>query len=233
VFSDYLRPAVRLSALMRLHVVWIFTHDTIFVGEDGPTHQPVEHLWALRAIPDLNVIRPADATETAVAWSMATSTTDRPTALILTRQNLPVLDRKLYAPAEHAARGGYVISEARDPNHIQYLIIATGSEVHLALAVQKELQAEGSSVRVVSMPCLEVFQRQDAAYRDAVLPPSAVNRISIEAGTTTGWYRYVGREGLAVGIDRFGASAPAEVLAEKFGLTPTAVIAAIKRHFTR
>jgi len=233
VFSDYLRPAVRLSALMRLHVVWIFTHDTIFVGEDGPTHQPVEHLWALRAIPDLNVIRPADATETAVAWSMATSTTDRPTALILTRQNLPVLDRKLYAPAEQAARGGYVISEARDPRNIQYLIIATGSEVHLALAVQKELQAEGSSVRVVSMPCLEVFQRQEAAYQDAVLPPSAVNRISIEAGTTTGWYRYIGREGLAIGIDRFGASAPAEVLAEKFGLTPTAVIAAIKRHFTR
>lgn len=232
VFSDYLRPALRLSALMRLHAVWIFTHDTIFVGEDGPTHQPVEHLWALRAIPDINVIRPADATETAVAWALATATTDRPTALILSRQNLPVLDRTIYAPATQVARGGYVISEASDPARMKLIIIATGSEVHLALAAQKELHAAGIPVRVVSMPCIEIFERQDAAYRDTVLPRTVVNRVSIEAGTTTGWYKYIGQNGLAIGIDRFGASAPAEVLAEKFGLTPGAVVAAIRKHFS-
>ena len=227
VFSDYMRPAVRLAALMQLPVTYVWTHDSIGLGEDGPTHQPIEHLWALRAIPGLDVVRPADANETAVVWRKALETTDRPSALALTRQNLPVLDRGEYAPAEEAVKGGYVLAEASGGSP-EAIVIATGSEVPIALEARKELEEAGSPTRVVSMPCVEWFEAQSESYREQVLPSSVRTRVSIEAGVALGWREYVGDAGVSVSLEHFGASAPYQTLYEKFGITSEAVVAAVR-----
>ena len=229
VFADYLRPSLRLAALMGLPVVHVFTHDSIFVGEDGPTHQPVEHLASLRAMPNLVVIRPADAGETVEAWKVAVERADGPTALVLTRQNVPVLDRSTLGPAEGLRRGAYVLREAGGgPGAIRLILIATGSEVHLALGAAERLEAEGVPTRVVSLPSWELFEAQGGAYRDEVLPPRVEARVAVEAGATFGWERYVGTRGRVVGLDRFGASAPAGVLAERFGFTVENVVRAAR-----
>ncbi|MDG1482067.1 MAG: transketolase [Myxococcota bacterium] len=225
VFHDYMRPSVRLSGLMGLPVTYVYTHDSIFLGEDGPTHQPVEHLMAMRGIPNLYVVRPADAAETVEAWKMALTRHSGPVALSLTRQGLPLLDHTTLGCASGLHKGGYVLSEA-DHGTPAAVIIATGSEVALALDAQAALSAEGVSVRVVSMPCCEAFEEQSAEYRRAVLP-AGVPRVSVEAGITLGWERYVGLEGKAVGINRFGASAPASVLADKLGMNVAAVKSAV------
>ncbi len=222
VFSDYMRPAVRLAAMMHLPVVYVWTHDSLWIGEDGPTHQPVEHLAALRAIPNLTLIRPCDANETAEAWRAALRRRDGPTALVLTRQNLPILDRSQVAGAQNLARGAYVLRDAPEGNP-NLVLIASGSEVHLALAAQEGLAERGVRARVVSMPSWELFDAQPPEYRAAVLPP-AVPKIAIEAARPLGWERYVGPDGAVIGIGRFGASAPYQVLMEKFGFTPQAVI---------
>ena len=222
VFHDYMRPSVRLSALMHQPVVYVYTHDSFHLGEDGPTHQPIEHLMAMRLIPGLVNLRPADATEVAEAWKIALARTDGPTTLSLTRQELPVLDRSVYSPAEGVAKGAYVLAEA--PGGAPELVImASGSEVDLALKAQPVLAERGVAARVVSFPSWELFEAQPKAYRDEVLPPG-VKRLSVEAGRTFGWERYVGLDGRAIGIDHFGASAPAEVLAERFGFTVDAVV---------
>ncbi len=226
VFSDYCRPAIRLSAIMKVPVIYVFTHDSFYVGEDGPTHEPVEHLMSLRLMPGLTVIRPADPTETAAAWVAALKNTGGPTLLLLTRQNVPVLDRTVYPPADRLEKGAYVLWQSR-PGVPDLILIATGSEVGLALTAAKELAAEGI-VRVVSMPCWEFFDRQPASYRDEVLPPACTRRVAIEAGTTLGWQKYVGDRGLMVGLDRYGASAPFKMLAEQFGFVPARVVAAVK-----
>jgi transketolase len=225
VFSDYMRGAVRLAALMKLPVIYIWTHDSIGLGEDGPTHQPIEHLAALRAIPGLDVVRPADATETAIAWRAAIEHDDRPTALVLTRQNLPVLDRSTLASAEGVTRGAYVLAEAASGTP-QCILIATGSEVQIALAARERLEAEGTPTRVVSMPCREWFEAQDASYRQEVLPPEVRARVSIEAATPFGWRDFVGDDGECLGLDHFGASAPYQILFEQFGLTADRAVAA-------
>lgn len=217
VFSDYMRPAVRLAALMQLPVVFLFTHDSIGLGEDGPTHQPIEHVMALRAIPGLKVIRPADAAETAEAWRVAL-THAGPTCLILTRQNLPILDRSRAARDAGAELGAYVLSEAAGPPDM--LLLATGSEVSVALAAQERLQKDGISARVVSMPCWELFEQQPAGYREAVLPAAVTARLAVEAGAPLGWHKYVGAAGEIVAMTRFGVSAPGKVLMERFGFTP-------------
>lgn len=217
VFSDYMRPAIRLAALMELPVIYVFTHDSIGLGEDGPTHQPVEHLASLRAMPNLTVIRPADATETAEAWRVALQRRS-PVALVLTRQGLPVLDRARLAPASLLERGAYVLADSDGTPDL--ILIATGSEVHLALEARERLAAEGISARVVNMPSWELFEEQPQAYRDEVLPPAVQARVAIEAGVPLGWERYVGSQGETVGLTRFGASAPYKVLFEQFGFTP-------------
>jgi transketolase len=226
-FSDYARPAIRLSALMELPVVHVFTHDSIGLGEDGPTHQPVEQLASLRAIPGLDVIRPADANEVAEAWRVALDRTHQPVALVLTRQNVPVLDRDRYAPAEDLRRGGYVLAdaEAGDP---ELILIATGSEVALALTAHEELLSEGIRSRVVSLPCWELFDRQDESYRDEVLPPGVTARVSVEEASTIGWDRYVGFGGTKIGMHTFGTSAPLKDVQTKFGFTPDRVAEAAK-----
>ena len=223
VFSDYMRPSLRLSAIMELPVVWVFTHDSIFVGEDGPTHEPVEHLASLRAIPHLVTIRPADANETAVAWEVALER-NGPTALILTRQNVPIFDRTRTAPAEGLKRGAYVLADAeRKPDLI---LIGTGSEVSLALEARAALAGQGIQARVVSMPSWELFEAQPEAYREQVLPADVPVRLAVEAGSPQGWERYVGPFGGVLGIGRrFGASAPYKVLAEKYGFTVDDVVA--------
>ncbi|MCD6291486.1 MAG: transketolase [Anaerolineae bacterium] len=218
VFSDYMRPSVRLAAMMDLRVIFVFTHDSIFVGEDGPTHQPVEHLAALRAIPHLTVIRPADANETVEAWKVAL-TRGGPTALALTRQSLPILDRTKLAPAEGLRKGGYILVDA--PNgQPDVILIATGSEVSLAVQARELLAADGIQARVVSLPSWELFEEQPQSYRDEVLPPEITRRVAIEAAVRQGWDRYIGPKGAFIGLDRFGASAPYKVLAEEFGFTP-------------
>ena len=226
-FSDYARPAIRLSALMELPVIHLFTHDSIGLGEDGPTHQPVEQLASLRAIPGLDVIRPADANEVAEAWRVALDRTHQPVALVLTRQDVPVLDRSRYASAAGLRRGGYVLADAEggDPEAI---LIATGSEVALALGAHEELGAEGVRSRVVSLPCWELFDRQDQAYRDEVLPPAVTARVSIEEASTIGWDRYVGSGGVKIGMHTFGTSAPLKDVQTKFGFTPDRVAEAAK-----
>ena len=225
VFHDYMRPSVRLAALMHRQVIYVYTHDSIFVGEDGPTHQPIEQLMAMRTIPNLHVIRPADAAEAKEAWKVALERADGPTALCLSRQNLPTYDRSRCGAADGLARGAYVLSDAADP---QVVLIGTGSEVALAMSAQEQLQADGIRARVVSMPCWERFAAQDAAWRSAVLP-RGVPRVSVEAGITGGWQRWTGDDGAQVGIDRFGASAPGEVVAQKLGLTVEAVVAAARQ----
>ena len=218
VFSDYMRPAIRLAALMGLHVVYVFTHDSIALGEDGSTHQPVEQLAGLRAVPQLVVIRPCDANETAVAWRVALEMRDRPVALILTRQSVPTLDRNRFAAADGLRRGAYVLADA--PNGKPDLIlIATGSEVGMVIAAAHKLLAQGIKARVVSMPSWELFDAQPAEYRDAVLPPSIGARLAVEAGASQGWHRYTGDHGDVLGVDRFGASAPGDVVLRKYGLT--------------
>lgn len=221
VFSDYMRGAVRLSALMQLPSTFVWTHDSIGLGEDGPTHQPVEHLWSLRAVPGLSIVRPADANETSAAWH-ATLSRRAPVGLILTRQNLPTLTSSDQAMAG-VRRGAYVIADAPDP---AVLLLATGSEVQLAVAAHERLKADGVGSRVVSMPCLEWFDEQDEAYRDSVLLPSVRARVAIEAGSTLGWWKYVGDRGRVIGIDHFGASADYQVLFKEFGITVDAIVSA-------
>ena len=225
VFSDYMRPAVRLAALMKLPVIYVWTHDSIGLGEDGPTHQPVEHLWSLRAIPGLDVVRPADANETAAAWRIALEHTDRPTALALTRQNVPVLEGT--DDASKVAKGGYILQDASD-GQPRVILIATGSEVELAVEARKILESEGFPTRVVSMPCVEWFHAQDPAYRQTVLPPSVRARVAVEAGIGLGWREFVGEEGQVVSLEHFGASAPYKTLFRQFGFTPERVVAAAK-----
>ncbi|WP_246237170.1 transketolase [Actinomadura chibensis] len=233
IFSDYMRPAVRLAALMKLPVTYVWTHDSIGLGEDGPTHQPVEHLWALRAIPGLDVVRPADANETAVAWRTVLGHTDRPAGLALTRQKLPTLDRSGgLASAEGVAKGGYVLADA-DGGRPDVIIIATGSEVELALEARDTLQAEGTPTRVVSMPCVEWFEEQTDAYRQEVLPPGVKARVSVEAGIALGWRAYVGDAGESVSLEHFGASADYKTLFLQFGITSERVVAAAKASLIR
>jgi transketolase len=227
IFSDYARPAIRLSALMELPVIHIFTHDSIGVGEDGPTHQPVEQLASLRAIPGLITLRPADANETAEAWRFTIKLTHRPVALILSRQPLPTFDRTRYAPASNVAKGGYVLADA-DNGKPAAVLMATGSEVALCVAAYEKLRSEGVQTRVVSMPSWELFDEQDAAYRDSVLPPSVKARVAVEQASTLGWARYVGEFGRIIGMNTFGASAPLKELQKKFGFTPEAVISAVR-----
>jgi len=221
VFSDYMRPPVRLAAMMHLPVVYVWTHDSVWIGEDGPTHQPVEQLAALRAIPNLVVIRPADGNETVAAWRVALERRDGPTALALTRQKLPVLFETMRNSAKNVARGAYILAESSGVSSA--LIIASGSEVHLALEARELLAQKGIGVRVVSMPSWELFDAQPASYQESVLPPPVTARLAIEAGVTQGWHKYVGPAGDVMGLDRFGASAPYKVLMEKFGFTAEAV----------
>ncbi len=223
VFSDYMRPSIRLAALTRLPVIYVFTHESIGVGEDGPTHQPIEHLASLRAIPGLAVIRPADATETAAAWRTALERKG-PVALALTRQGLPVLDREKLAPAGLLSRGAYVLADAAAAP-LALILLASGSEVSLALGAREQLESEGIGTRVVSVPCWEFFFEQTAAYHDEVLPPGVAARLAIEMGSPLGWREFVGDKGDILGINRFGASAPAKVLMEKFGFTVDNVVA--------
>ena len=231
IFSDYMKPAVRLSALSGVPCLWIYTHDSIGLGEDGPTHQPVEQLAGLRAIPHLYVVRPCDANETREAWKLALMRTDAPTALALTRQNVPTLDRTTYTSAEGLHRGAYVLSDcdgAAEGQLPDVLLLATGSEVHLALEAQALLEAEGVAARVVSMPCWERFREQDQAYRDEVLPPEVTARVAVEAAHPLGWHEWVGAGGAVVGLTRFGASAPYEAIYEHLGITAEAVAAAAR-----
>jgi len=232
IFSDYARPAIRLSALMELPVIHIFTHDSIGVGEDGPTHQPIEQLASLRAIPGLITLRPADANEIAEAWRVIIESRHQPVALILSRQALPTLDRSIYAPASGVAQGGYVLADAGNGSP-EVLLLASGSEVSLAIEAYEQLRSEGIRARVVSMPSCELFEHQDQAYRDRVLPPEVRARVSIEQASTLGWARYVGSEGCSIGMETFGASAPLEALQKKFGFTPDRMAQAAKEQLKR
>ncbi|MGD2078914.1 MAG: transketolase [Chloroflexota bacterium] len=225
VFSDYLRPTIRLASMMDLPIIYVFTHDSIGLGEDGPTHQPIEQLMSLRLIPGVTVFRPADANETAIGWQIALANKGGPTALALTRQGVPTLDRSDYAAAENAAKGGYVLADADDP---AVILIASGSEVHIALEARAMLAAQEVPARVVSMPSWELFDAQPLDYREGVLPPSILARVSIEAGVTIGWERYVGPQGKMIGLNRFGASAPYQEIYRHLGLTAEAVAAAAK-----
>jgi transketolase len=226
-FADYMRPPMRLMALAEQRAIFVFTHDSIGVGEDGPTHQPVEQVMNLRGVPNLTVIRPADANETAEAWKAAVRNTHGPTALIFTRQGVPALDRTEYPSAEELHKGAYVLWQATEGTP-DVILIATGSEVSIALEAGKELATEGVKVRVVSMPSWELFDRQPDAYRESVLPSAVRARVAVEAGIRLGWERYVGLDGATVGMDGFGASAPGAVLYEKFGITAENVIAQAK-----
>ncbi len=224
VFSDYCRPAIRLSALMKQQVIYIFTHDSFFVGEDGPTHQPIEHVASLRLIPDLQVIRPADGLETALAWQVALEKKDGPTALILTRQKLPVIDRGT-ASNDDIRKGGYVVSTSSGKPDV--VVMASGSEVHVAVGAAAMLAADGIKGRIVSIPCLETFMAQSQEYRNDVLP-AGVPRVAFEAGRGESWGRLIGCDGLFIGIEHFGASAPDKVLAEQFGFTAPQVVEKIR-----
>jgi len=234
VFSDYMRPAVRLSALMQIPSIFVWTHDSIGLGEDGPTHQPIEHLAALRAIPGLDVVRPADANEVAWAWRTLLEQVDRPTGLVLTRQNVPTLERgdgaasgDTLAAASGVAKGAYVLAEARN-GEPELLLLATGSEVQIALAAREQLEDQGIATRVVSMPSKEWFAHQGREYREEVLPTSVRARVSIEAGTSQGWREFVGDAGRCISLEHYGASADFETLFREFGFTPENVVAAAK-----
>jgi transketolase len=226
-FSDYMRPSIRLAALSKAHVIYVWTHDSIGLGEDGPTHQPVEQLASLRALPDLALLRPADANETVEAWKIAVAHTSGPVGLVLTRQRLPILDRSTLAPASGVQKGAYVLSDcaAGSPTVI---LIATGSEVSVALEAHNQLTREGIASRVVSMPSWDLFQSQPQSYRDTVLPPGVKARVSIEAGSTLGWERYVGLDGIIIGLNRFGGSAPGEIVMRELGFTSEHVVKAAK-----
>ena len=227
IFSDYMRPPIRLAALTGLHVVHVFTHDSLAVGEDGPTHQPVEQLASLRAVPNVTLLRPADANETAVAWKVALEARDRPVLLALTRQDVPTLDRSRYASAEGVRRGAYVLSDP--PSAPPALVLmASGSEVGLIVAAAEKLAADGVAVRCVSMPSWDLFEAQPQAYRDEVLPPAVTARLAVELGVRQGWDRYTGPHGDMLGVDRYGASAPAKTLLAQYGFTVDAVVARAK-----
>lgn len=232
IFSDYSRAALRLGALMELPVIHIFTHDSIGVGEDGPTHQPVEHLASLRAIPGLIDLRPADANEVVEAWRLIMQLRHEPVALILSRQNLPTFDRDRYASASSVARGAYVLVDAPS-GRPDVILIGTGSEVQLCIATYEQLNAEGIQARVVSMPSWELFEKQDQSYRDSVLPPEVTARVSVEQASTLGWARYVGLTGRSIGMETFGASAPLQALQEKYGFTPERVVTAAREQLER
>jgi transketolase len=221
VFSDYLKPAVRLSAIQNQPVIYVLTHDSIGLGEDGPTHQPIEQLAMLRAVPNTHVYRPADANETAAVWQMALERTDGPSALVLSRQDLPILPRNFSG----VQRGAYVVREAQ--NETQIILVASGSEVSIAMEGAEALAAEGIGARVVSMPSMEVFRAQDQAYRDSILTPG-VKRVAVEAAAAQDWYEWVGLEGAVIGMTGFGASAPAKVLYEKFGFTAANIVKVVK-----
>ncbi len=227
IFYDYMRPPVRLAAMMGVGTIYVYTHDSIGLGEDGPTHQPIEQLAGMRAVPGLTLIRPADANETAIAWRVAIAQRHGPTALALTRQKLPTFDRTKYASAEGLTKGAYVMSDAPTGN-LDVILIGTGSEVAVAVEAQDALAKEGIGARVVSMPSWELFEAQPQAYRDEVLPPAVTARVAIEAGVSFGWERYVGSGGVVIGLDRFGASAPVQVLMEQFGFTAGNVVARVK-----
>ena len=227
VFSDYMRPAIRLACLMKLPVVYVFTHDSIGLGEDGPTHQPIEQLAALRSIPHMTVIRPADANETAVAWRLALEHREGPVALVLTRQGLPILDRSVLPAADELSKGAYVLGQER--GELEAILIATGSEVHPALEAWRTLCEQGLGVRLVNMPSWELFEMQGREYRETVLPPSTRTRVAVEAGSPMGWERFVGLEGCVIGIDRFGASAPGKIMMEKYGFTADHIVTCLKR----
>jgi len=232
IFSDYMRAPIRLSALMEIPSIWIFTHDSIGVGEDGPTHQPVEQLVSLRAIPGLITLRPADANEVAEAWRVIIGLRHTPAALILSRQNLPVLDRKKYAPAEGVSRGAYTLADAANGKP-DVILIASGSEVALCVSAMEQLKTEGIQARVVSMPSWELFDEQDEVYRASVLPPHIKARIAVEQGSTLGWERYTGSTGSIIGMRTFGASAPLKELQKKFGFTPDRIVAAAKEQLKK
>ena len=228
IFSDYLRPTLRLAAMMKAHTIFVFTHDSILLGEDGPTHQPIEHLAALRAIPELSLIRPADANETVVAWRVALEHRDGPVALCLTRQVLPIIDRDKYAAAEGLAKGAYVLADAPG-KEVELILIATGSEVAPTLEAFEKLSAEGIGVRLVSMPSWDLFEEQPQSYRDEVLPPKVTARLAVEAAAPFGWERYVGTKWEVIGMNRFGASAPYKALAEHFGFNAANIIEHARR----
>jgi transketolase len=232
IFSDYMKPPIRLAALMELPVIYVFTHDSIGVGEDGPTHQPVEQLLALRSIPGLVMLRPADANEVVEAWRVIMGLRHQPACLALSRQALPTLDRTRYAPAAGLARGAYVLADAPDGKPA-VILIGTGSEVALCVDAYEELKREGVPARVVSMPSWELFEQQEPAYRDAVLPPGVAARVSVEMGSVIGWDRYVGASGAKVGMTTFGSSAPLKDLLTKFGFTPAKVVAAAKEQIAK
>lgn len=227
IFSDYMKAAIRLSALMELPVIYLFTHDSIGVGEDGPTHQPVEQLVALRAIPGLITLRPADANEIAEAWRLIAQLRHEPVAMILSRQALPTMDRSTCAPATGLHQGAYVLTDA-EGGEPHALLVATGSEVALCVTAAQTLRSEGIRVRVVSMPSWELFERQPQAYRDQVLPPAVKARVAVEQASTLGWARYVGLQGCVIGMETFGSSAPLKALQGKFGFTPDRVAEAVR-----
>jgi transketolase len=231
VFADYMRPSIRLASIMRQRVIYVFTHDSIGVGEDGPTHQPVEHLASLRLIPNLVVIRPADASETTEAWKEALRITDRPVAIILSRQKLPVINRDICASEKGLARGGYILADTKDRPDI--IIISTGSEVHIALQARETLEEKGISTRVVNMPSLELFERNPQEYKDEVLPPEVNLRLIVEAGQPMSWDKYAGEKGFIIGITTFGASAPGGILMEKYGFTPENIVRKAMEMFER
>jgi transketolase len=232
VFSDYMKPPMRLAALMRQPVIYVFTHDSIGLGEDGPTHQPVEQLLSMRGVPGLITLRPADANEVAQAWRVIGELTDRPAALVLTRQALPTFDRQVYAPAAGLANGAYVMADAQ-PGVPEVILIGTGSEVQLCVQAYEALKQDGVAARVVSMPSWELFEAQDQAYRDSVLPPEVRARVSVEAGSVVGWDRYAGATGAVIGMHGFGASAPIKDTMTKFGFTPEKVLAAARQQMAR
>lgn len=225
IFSDYMRPSIRLSALMQTNVIYIFTHDSVGIGEDGPTHQPVEQIMSLRLIPGLTVLRPADANETAEAWSTALSSKG-PVAIVLTRQKLPVMDKNRVTITDGFNRGAYILSESND-GAVDIILVATGSEVSLALQVQQSLSEDSINARVVSMPSWELFEQQPEEYRQTVLR-KGIPKVALEAGTTMGWRSYVGNEGEVVGIDRFGASAPGQTVMDKLGMNLENVMNTVK-----
>jgi transketolase len=224
IFSDYMRPPIRLASMMGLKVIYVFTHDSIGLGEDGPTHQPIEQLAALRAIPNLTVLRPCDANETAEAWRFAIQHKEGPVAFALTRQGLPTLDRQKFASADGLHRGGYVLKDTEGGKHADVILIASGSEVNIAMEAAEKLEEKDLGVRVVSMPSWELFDKQSEEYRNQVLNPEIKARVAIEAGSTQGWHRYLGNRAEVVGIDHFGASAPYKILYEKFGITADRVV---------
>ena len=226
-FSDYMRPSIRLAAMMRIQVIYVFTHDSILLGEDGPTHQPVEHLTSLRLIPNLLVIRPSDATETAAAWVAALNHTDGPTALILSRQDIPVINRSMYPSQSHLKYGAYVLKDSEGNPDI--ILLASGSEVAIALEATLQLQSKGAKAKLISMPSFELFRSNSDEYRKSILPPACKKRVAIEAAAKNDWYEFVGLDGLIIGVDRYGASAPSNVIAEHYGFTVQNILREINK----